>query len=73
MNGLAKFTMVKSFPDLPLWLHDKEHTCQYRRGGFDPWVRKTLLKRKWQPTPIFLPGKSHDRGAWQTTVLQVAK
>ena len=26
--------------------------------GFDPWVRKILWKRKWQPTPVFLPGKS---------------
>ena len=29
-----------------------------RRWGFDPWVRKN---RKWQPTPVFLPGKSHGR------------
>ena len=37
-------------------------------GGEDPW------RRAWQPTPMFLPGKSHgrrglglqsmDRGAW---------
>ena len=25
--------------------------------GFDPWVGKTLWSRKWQPTPVFLPGK----------------
>ena len=24
-----------------------------------PWVRKSPWRRKWQPTPIFLPGKSH--------------
>ena len=30
-----------------------------RRPGFDPWVRKTPWQRKWQPTPVFLPGKSH--------------
>ena len=28
-------------------------------GQEDPWVRKILWRRKWQPTPIFLPGKSH--------------
>ena len=28
---------------------------------------------KWQPIPIFLPGKSHDRGAWQATVHRVAR
>ena len=28
---------------------------------FDPWVRKILWRRKWQPTPVFLPGKSHGQ------------
>ena len=28
----------------------------------DPWSRKTPWRRKWQPTPVFLPGKSH--GQW---------
>ena len=32
---------------------------QCERPGFDPWVRKIPWRRKWQPTPIFLPGKSH--------------
>ena len=30
-----------------------------KRCGFDPWVRKIPWRRKWQPTPIFLLGKSH--------------
>ena len=28
------------------------------RSGFDPWVRKIPWRRKWQPTPVLLPGKS---------------
>ena len=32
-----------------------------RRPGFDPWVRKISWSRKWQPTPVFLPGKFHGR------------
>ena len=28
---------------------------------FDPWVRKIPWRRKWQPTPVFLPRKSHGR------------
>ena len=28
------------------------------RCGFDPWVGKIPWRRKWQPTPIFLLGKS---------------
>ena len=26
---------------------------------FNPWVRKILWRREWQPTPALLPGKSH--------------
>ena len=29
--------------------------------GFDPWVRKIPWRRKWQPTPVFLPGESHGQ------------
>ena len=34
---------------------------QCRRCRFDSWVRKILWRRKWQPTPIFLPGKYHGQ------------
>ena len=49
---------------LPRWLSSKESTCQCRRcqnHRFDPWVRKIPWSRKWQPTPIFLPGESHGQ------------
>ena len=32
---------------------------RFNRRRFDPWVRKILWRRKWQPTPVFLPGKFH--------------
>ena len=32
-----------------------------RRCGFDPWVRKIPWRRKWQYTPVCLPGKSHEQ------------
>ena len=32
-----------------------------RRHGFNPRVRKIPWRRKWQPTPVFLPGKSHGQ------------
>ena len=28
---------------------------------FDLWVGKVPWRRKWQPTPVFLPGKSHGQ------------
>ena len=40
---------------------------------FDPWVRKIPWRRKWQPTPVFLPGESLDRGAWWATAHGVTK
>ena len=51
---------------LPRWCSGKETACQCRsckRHGFNPWVRQIPWGRKWQPTPVFLPGKSH-RDLW---------
>ena len=28
---------------------------------FDTWIGKMPWKRKWQPTPVFLPGESHGQ------------
>ena len=39
----------------------KESACQCTRHTFNPWVRKILWKRNWQPTPVFLPGKCHGQ------------
>ena len=42
----------------------KESTCQFKRckrHGFDPWVGKMPWRRKWQPTPVCLPGKFHGQ------------
>ena len=46
-----------------------------KRLGFNPWVGKIPWRWKWEPTLVFLPGKSHElnRGAWQATVLRVSK
>ena len=46
------------------WLRGKESACQHRRGrrlGFYPWDGKILWRRKWQSTPVFLPGKFHEQ------------
>ena len=42
--------MVKHLPAMP---------------GFDPWVGKIPWRRKWQSTPVLLPGKSHG---WRSLV-----
>ena len=39
----------------------KSICLQYGRPRFDPWVGKILWRRKWQPTPVLLAGKSHGQ------------
>ena len=50
--------IIMGFP----WQYDgKVSVCQCRRHkrcGFDPWNGKIPQSRKWQPTPLFLPGES---------------
>ena len=49
---------------LPGWLNGKEPAChcsRCKRHRFDPWVGKIPWRRKWQPTPVFLPGKSYGQ------------
>ena len=49
-------------------LSGKEAACQCRRYGFDPWTGKIPWRWKGQPTPIFLPVKSHGQRTWQAIV-----
>jgi len=34
---------------------------QCTRHEFSPWVKKIPWRRKWQPTPVFLPGEFHGQ------------
>ena len=34
---------------------------QCRRHRFDPWIGKISWNRKWQPIPVFLPGKFYGQ------------
>ena len=43
------------------WCSSEESVCQFRRcrrRRFDPWMGKIPWRKKWQPIPVFLPGKS---------------
>ena len=49
---------------LPRRLSGKESACQCRRHkrlGLSSWVEMVPWRRKWQPTPAFLYGKSHGQ------------
>ena len=54
----------------------KESACQcwrHKRCGFNPWVGKIPWSKKWQPTPVFLPGKFYGQRTWWATILGVTK
>ena len=56
-------SLTLSAMGVPRRLSGKEPAWQCRRLGFDPWVRKIPWIRKWQPTPVFLPGESQGQGS----------
>ena len=49
-RGMDKEDMVHIYKGICL---------QCRRPWFNPWVWKIPWRRKWQPTPVFLPGEFH--------------
>ena len=63
--GWGRWSLAISYFTIhPRWLSGKASTCQctrHKRWGFDPWGQKIPWRRKWQPTPVFLPGKSHGQ------------
>ena len=46
---------------LPRWLSDKESACQCKETRVWSLDQEIAWKRTWQPTPIFLPEKSHGQ------------
>ena len=51
----------KGFPDGSSSKRIQLKSRSYRRWWFNPYVRKTPWRRKWQPPPVFLSGKSHGQ------------
>ena len=63
-KGYWHWEKLKLNHRLPIRHIDKEPTCQWRRckrHRFSLWLGKISWGGKWQPTPIFLPGKSHGQ------------
>ena len=57
-NCTKKCSTVRGLEDVPGGSDSKESACN---AEFDPCVRKIPWRRKWQPTPVFLPGESHGQ------------
>ena len=61
ISHFVDFSVFCGITEVLRWLSGKESAWQCRRHGFDPCVGKKPWSRKWQPTPVFLPGESHGR------------
>ena len=68
-------TWICCVPGLPSLVAQmvKNVGWQCRRPGFSPWVGKIPWRRKWQPTPVLLPGESHGQRSLVGTVQGVAE
>ena len=44
----VKYLVAQTIKNLP---------AMQQRYRFDPWVRKVVCRRKWLPSPVFLPGE----------------
>ena len=65
-EGPGVWCLLALTQGIPRWCFSEESACQCRRckrSGFDPWVRKIPWRRKWQPTPAFLPRKSQGQSS----------
>ena len=64
---------------LPWWLGfphravGKSSACNAGDLGFNSWVGKISWRKKWQPTPVFLPGESRGQRSLAGTVHGITK
>ena len=61
MEDTYTHTHIYTHTGLPRWQSGKESTFEGRRHRFHLWVGKSPWRRKWQPTPVLLPRKSHGQ------------
>ena len=53
--------MATDTDELHWWPSDTESACNAGDLGSVPGLRRFPWRRKWQPAPVFLPGKSHGQ------------
>ena len=58
---LSPLHVVLYVDGLPWWPGRERICLQCGRCGLDPWVGKMPWRRAWQPTPVFLLGKSYGQ------------
>ena len=55
------YACVHVYINVHIHLHDGYASGGDVRDVGDPWGGKIPWRRAWQPTPVFLPGKSHEQ------------
>ena len=55
--SIFQFVVIRTVKIFPGGSVGKNICLECGRPGFNPWVGKMPWRRKWQPTPVFLPGK----------------
>ena len=60
LSDICKSVQLNLFRNFPGGSDGKASACKAEDLP-DPWVRKILWRRKWQPTPVLLPGESHGQ------------
>ena len=62
MDGITD-SMDMGLGELQELVMDREvwHAAIHGKYVLNPCVRKISWRRKWQPTPVFLPGKSYGQ------------
>ena len=56
-----RFVFIWGFPAGSVVKNLPASAGNITRLGFDPWVGKISWRRRWQLTPVLLPGKSHGQ------------
>ena len=68
----AAVLFMRPSMDFPGGSSGKESACQFRRHKrcrFNPWVRKIPWSRKWQPSPVPVPGKCRGQRSLVGSIL----
>ena len=59
---------------MPFWVKNLPAMQKMpKRSRFDPWFGKFPWRRRWQPTPVFLPGEFHGQRSLVTYSLRGCK
>ena len=56
-SGIYSIMFIKWASQMALVVKSLRTNAGDMRHGFNPWVRKILWRRAWQPTLVFLPGE----------------